>query len=186
MSKDQKSEKLGIFPYIISGLAYIPLFGIPFGITAIIWGLVKKKIGGMRLVFIGSGGLIVTAALYGSLFYFGFVERGGIYDKLRVDLAQTNINQAVQSIEFYKLQNGHYPKSLEILEQSLPKDSIITLHDPIGTIGFNSKPRYFYYELIDQNHYYLLSVGADGHSFTDDDILPTVKSKNDIGLLIKK
>jgi hypothetical protein len=34
------------------------------------------------------------------------------------------------------------------------------------------KLEFFYYELVDEAHYYLLGVGADGQPFTDDDLLP--------------
>jgi hypothetical protein len=37
------NEKLGAFPYVISGLSFIPLVGIPFGIVALIWGITTKK-----------------------------------------------------------------------------------------------------------------------------------------------
>jgi len=36
----------------------------------------------------------------------------------------------------------------------------------------NSGPRYYYYELVDETHYYLLGVGPDGIPFTGDDLIP--------------
>ncbi|RYG97371.1 MAG: hypothetical protein EON58_09920 [Alphaproteobacteria bacterium] len=56
-------EKLGTFPRVIGGMSYIPLLGVPFGIIAIIWGLVTKKLGGKRLAAIGAGGIAVTVVL---------------------------------------------------------------------------------------------------------------------------
>jgi len=93
------SEKLGTFPYVIGGMSFIPLIGVLFGLVAIVWGLVTKKQGGKRLAAIGAGGIGFSFVLYGALFYFGFAQRGGVYDDLRVKLAQTSINSLVPSIE---------------------------------------------------------------------------------------
>ncbi|MGO9446630.1 MAG: hypothetical protein ACLPXB_17930, partial [Thiobacillaceae bacterium] len=114
------SEKLGTFPFVIGGMSFVPLVGVLFGIIAIVWGLVTKKLGGKRLAAIGAGGIGFTIVIYGALFYFGFAQRGGVYDDLRTKLAQTTINSLVQSIEFYKLQHGRYPESLKALQDSLP------------------------------------------------------------------
>lgn len=48
-------------------------------------------------------------------------------------------------------------------------------------------PRYYHYELINDEHYYLLGVGADGQPFTADDILPRVEigAQSRVGLVIK-
>jgi hypothetical protein len=181
-----KDGKLGAFPYVIGGLSFIPLVGIPFGLAAIIWGLVKRKYGGKKLVLIGTGGIIFTVLLYSGLFYFGFVKRGGVYDDLRVKLAESNLTQLVQAVEFYKVQKGRYPESLKTLEASLPKESMVFGHDPTD-IHMKGEMRYFYYQLRDENHYYLLGVGLDGNPFTDDDILPKVQltSQGKVGLIIK-
>ena len=185
MSENQSRDKLGTFPYVIGGLSYIPLIGIIFGLIAVVWGLSTKKMGGKKLMFIGLGGVLFTFLIYGSLFYFGSVKRGGVYDELREKLANSTINQVVPAIEFYKLQNGHYPQTLKTLKESLPKDSMVFLIDPMD-ISMKT-PRFFYYELIDQNNYYLLGVGNDNKPFTSDDILPAVKIEGtNIGLRIKR
>ena len=152
---------------------------------AIIWGLSTKKLGGKKLVFIGAGGIAFTVILYSALFYFGFAQRGGIYDELRKKLAQSSITSLVQVVEFYKVENGEYPESLEVLRESLPKDSLTFVLDPTD-IQIGEKSRNFYYRLVDDNHYHLLGVGVDGQPFTDDDILPNVKVGHDskVGLLI--
>ncbi len=182
----EEQQKLGALPYVIGGLSYIPVIGIPFGVIAIIWGLVTKKLGGKKLALIGTGGISFSVILYFALFYFGFVQRGGIYDELRGKLAESTITSVVQAIEFYKIQNGKYPESLEVLHKSLPKDSMVFVFDP-SDIRMRGEPRYFYYELVDKNHYYLLGVGADGEPFTADDIVPKVEvgSGSKVGLLIK-
>jgi len=181
------SEKLGTFAYVIGRLSFIPLMGVLFGITAIIWGLGTLKLGGKRLAAIGAGGIAFTFMLYGALFYFGFQQRGGVYDDLRSKLAQSSINSLVPAIEFYKLQNGKYPESLEVLQKSLPNDSMVFVFDPTVT-GFDSKPRYFFYERVGDEHYYLRGLGADGQPFTSDDVLPQISAAPDskIGLLLEK
>ena len=92
-------EKLGTFPFVLAGISFIPLIGVPFGFATLIWGLFTKKEGGRRLAIIGACGIATTVVVYGALFYFGFHQRGGIYDDLRAKLAQSSINSLVPSIE---------------------------------------------------------------------------------------
>ncbi len=152
-----------------------------------IWGLTTKKIGGKKLALLGGAGILVTLALYGSLFYFGFAKRGGIYDELRTRLAQNSLNTLVQAVEFYKVQHGSYPESLKALQESLPKDSLVFVNDPTD-VKVSGKPRYFYYERVGTDHYYLRGVGPDGLPFTSDDILPQVQLTpgSKLGLLIER
>ena len=182
---NDEQEKLGTFPYVIGGVSFIPGIGIIFGIIAIIWGLVTKKLGGKKLAIIGACGIGFSIILYGSLFYFGFVQRGGVYDDLRVQLSKNTITSLVQAIEFYKTQNGQYPESLEVLRKSLPENSMVFVHDPTD-VQMGGEPRYYHYELKDQNHYYLLGVGPDGQPYTSDDVLPNIEinQNSGIGLLI--
>ncbi len=180
-------EKLEGIAFVIGGLSFIPLVGVPFGIAAIVWGISTKKSGGKKLALIGSLGILVTGALYGGLFYFGFVKRGGIYDDLRAQLAQSTLNSVVQAVEFYRVQHGSYPESLKVLQESLPKDSTVFVFDP-SDVRFGGTPRYFYYERVGADHYYLRGVGRDGVPFTADDILPQVQLTpgSKVGLLVER
>lgn len=182
---NEEQEKLSTFPYVLGGASFIPGIGIIFGIIAITWGLVTKKHGGKKLAIIGACGIGLSAIIYGSLFYFGFVIRGGVYDDLRAELSKNTITSLVQTIEFYKIQNGNYPDSLEVLKKSLPEDSIVFVHDP-AVVQIGGEPRYYHYEKIDQDHYYLLGVGLDGQPYTSDDVLPNIEinQNSDVGLLI--
>jgi hypothetical protein len=182
----EEQQKLGAFPYVIGGLSYIPLVGVPFGVIAIIWGLVTNKPRGKGLALMGAGGIAFSVILYSALFYFGFARRGGVYDELRAKLADSTLTSLVQAIEFYKTQTGKYPGSLEELRKSLPENSMVFVFDPTD-VRMGGKLRYFYYELVDNDHYYLLGVGPDGQPFTDDDILPKVEvgPGSKVGLLIK-
>ena len=180
---DDSRARLGVFPFVVAGLSFIPLIGVVFGGVAILWGLLTKKAGGKTLVLIGGLGVGLTILLYGGLFYFGFVQRGGIYDGLRQKLAQATLNSLVQSVEFYKVEHGRYPASLVELKDSLPKDSLTVVFDPSNvTLG----RRYFYYSVVDENHYYLRGLGADGKPFAKDNIVPDVGrgSGGSLGLLL--
>lgn len=178
--------KLGTFPFVVGGMSFIPMLGVLFGIIAIVWGLVTKKAGGKRLVAIGAGGIGFTIVIYGALFYFGFAQRGGVYDDLRAKLAQSTINSLVPSIEFYKTQNGKYPESLKLLQGSLPKDGFVTVLDP-SAVTLGGEPRYFFYERVGEDHYYLRGLGSDEKPFTGDDIVPqiTLQPGSKIGLLVE-
>lgn len=166
-----KGERLSGFPFVVGGLSFIPLIGVPFGIVAIVWGVATKKAGGKKLAIIGACGIALTILLYGGLFYFGFVQRGGVYDGLRVRLAQTMLNNVLPAVEVYRLQNGTYPESLEQLRASLPMESTVMVIDP-SDVRLGSAPKPFFYRRVDADHYYLRSVGPDGKPFTADDILP--------------
>lgn len=179
-------QKLGGLPFVIGGLSFIPLLGLPFGLIALVWGLTTKKAGGKKLALTAIFGIMFTLALYGGMFYFGFAKRGGLYDELRARSAQNSLNGLVATIELYKTQHGEYPETLSQLESSLPKNSPVFLTDSTD-VSFSHKPRYFYYQRAGHDHYYLRSVGPDGVPFTSDDILPQVKpeSSGHIGLLLE-
>ena len=89
-------NNIGRLGYVLGGASFIPLLGLPLGLIAIIWGVTKWKQKGWHLIALGLGGIIFTASLcscvgyaYSSLFYKGFVERGGVYDDLRTQLAKS-------------------------------------------------------------------------------------------------
>lgn len=181
------STKLGVFPYVIGGMSFIPLVGVLFGLVVIVWGLTTTKLGGKRLAAIGAGGIVFTIAIYSALFYFSFSQRGNVYDDLRTKLSQNSINSLVPSIEFYKVQNGAYPESLQVLQQSLLKDGFASVIDP-SIVEFKGEPRLFFYERIGDDHYYLRGLGTDGQPFTADDIVPTIPTAtgSKLGLLIER
>ena len=173
-----KQKRLGCFPYVLGGLSFIPLVGVSFGIVVIIWGLIKLKQGGWKLILLGACGILFTVVLYGTLFYKGFVERGGIYDTLRSQMAQPMLTDLVKEIEQYKIQNGKYPESLEELIPEKEPQSSIMIYDPAYVDLKMKEPRLFYYELINEGkNYYLLSSGVDGTAFTEDDMHPIVSEE---------
>lgn len=160
-------ESTGCLGYVIGGMSFIPLIGVLFGIIAIIWGF---KIKSAKLKYVGSAGILFTVFLYGSLGYFGFVQEDGVYDELRATMTKTQLTSAVQAIEFYKVQNGEYPGTLETLQNSLPENSMVFLHDSAQVNMDEAK--LYYYKLINENSYHIRSYGRDGLINTEDDILP--------------
>lgn len=182
---DDADKKLGVFPFVLGGMSFIPLIGLVFGLITVVWGLLTKRTGGKKLALIGAGGISFTIVLYGSLFYFGFVQRGGLYDSLRDKMAQNNLNSLVPVVEFYKLSHGEYPETLAVLKDSLPKGSIdsIFVFDP-RALKFSEADRYFYYRKVDADHYYLRGVAADGKPFSPSALVPQIPaSGSKLGLL---
>ncbi len=57
------NEKLGIFPFILGWLAFIPLIGIFFGLIAILWAILTKKQGSKKLIIISVIGVIFSVAI---------------------------------------------------------------------------------------------------------------------------
>ena len=176
---------MGCAGYVVGGLSFIPLIGIPFGIVAIIWGLVRRV---WALVGLGAGGILFTVVLYSSLFYFGFHQRGGVYDKLREQLAVTMLNSTIKEIEFYKLQHGYYPAALSDLETKDIRKPVFTI-DPTAMQRSGDKNASFFYEVTpDGSGYFLRSAGADGVPFTADDLLPTLSEdeRKNTGLKLER
>ena len=178
--------KIHTAAYVLAAVSLIPLIGLLFGIAALVLSILGWRKRGAKIVaLIASLGMLCTIVLYGALFYFGFVQRGGVYDEMRRQLAVNTLSTLVSEIEFYRLQHGAYPESLEQLQKSQPNKPILII-DPTGTPF--GQPRLFYYERSGDAHYYLRSVGNDGEPFTGDDILPDIgQSENGkIGLLMQK
>lgn len=180
--------KIHTAAYVLAAVSFIPLIGLLFGLAALILSILEWRKHGAKIVaLIASLGMLFTVTLYGALFYFGFVQRGGVYDDLRQQLTVNNLSTLVSEIEFYRLQHGTYPESLEQLQESQPNKPIFivdTSSTPLSAEQF----RLFYYERSGDAHYYLRSVGNDGKAFTADDILPNIEQTENskIGLLLQK
>lgn len=126
---DTPQNKIRTAAYILAAVSFFPLIGIPFGIAALIWAIaVWRKKGAKTVAVIAAAGILCTAALYGSLFRFA-AQNSGVIAETRKQLAVTVLNTLVPEIEFYRLQNGTYPESLEQLQKSRP-DRPLLLADP--------------------------------------------------------
>ncbi|WP_299493516.1 type II secretion system protein GspG [uncultured Shewanella sp.] len=111
----------------------------------------------------------------------GHFSEGEIYDDLVVKQTKIHLTSVIQAIEFYKVQNGHYPETLQILEASLPENAMVFLYD--ASQGLMQEPQYLYYHLISENQYHIRAYGRDGLINTSDDILPLVIEN--IGLVVE-
>ena len=146
-----------------------------------------KKSGGSFLAGCATAILILVVllvALYGAIYYFGFVQRGGVYDDLRSDFAQMQLNGLIPHIEMYHGQQGVYPETLEALEAFVPDGALILLDDASAHPSDARRP--LFYERVGEQGYYLRSVGPDGIAFTEDDILPDAVYADRSGLILEK
>jgi hypothetical protein len=185
-SSGQTEESVGCVGYALGGASFIPLLGVPLGLLAILFGWIKWKAGGWKVVLLGAAGILFSVVLYGGLFYFGFVQRGGLYDKVRVQMAQQIMTELIKDLELYKVQKGVYPADLKELhpEQVLPqtqeakdgragtetqvhfkvwggsqspqRPSFRSIYDPT-CVQFSAKePRLFVYEVLNNGTNYCL------------------------------
>jgi Type II secretion system (T2SS), protein G len=152
--------------YLIGILCFIPLIGFFAGLVLLILGLAHYK--DRVFVVMGVIGMLFTIAIYSSLFYFTF--NSGIVADGFASIAQSEVNDLVKNIEFYKLQNGAYPDSLQQLDT---KDSFTNIYDPLPAFEAGKKAVPFQYERKGPK-YLLFSVGKDGKPNTADDIYPTL------------
>lgn len=147
------------------------------------------KASGVAIGVFGCLGVVVAGLIVGftALFYFGFVQRGGVYDGLRVRLNQSTLNDLMPKIELYKIEHGVYPDTLEQLAASATKSAPVMIYDATIT-GLSATPREFFYRRVGCDHYYLRAVGPDNIPFTADDLIPDIDSSSQakLGLLMQR
>lgn len=176
---EQQSQKSGLATasLILGLVSFIPLVGVLLGILAIIIGIVglnnikKMGLGGKKMatagIILGVLGIIFTFAMYGSLFYYGFVSKTGPFTEVKIKASEQILTQNAGALELYKKQNGQYPQSLDQATKAgftiFPSDHYL-------------KP-FFYKVSADGQSYELRSLGADGEYGTSDDILPLGQTK---------
>lgn len=154
-------------PYLLALLCFIPFIGIVIGIWLTIIGLNKFK--NKLLISLGIIGILVSA-------YFSYIIRDSYINgknkmeqmqmDFKSDYATMCLNSLMKEIEFFKLQYGAYPDSLQQISTNDAKSSI---YDSFA----NSSDSLYYYKK-ESNNYYLLSVGPDGKPKTSDDIHPDI------------
>lgn len=112
---------LAIASLILGLISFIPLLGVLTGIIAIILGAIglskikKGGVGGKKLaiagIILGVLGILFSIILYGSLFYFGFVAKGGPFDAPKKQLSQQILTQNAGYLELYKKNTGLIPRA---------------------------------------------------------------------------
>ena len=176
--KKEKKAPIGLI--IMSGLSFIPAIGVFFGIVSILISLFNFK--RFKLLFIlGLSGIIFTTVIYSSLYYFGTVKRGGIFDDLRVSTNIYLLKDINKEMTIYKYQFGTYPNELKDI---LKVNNNLTLIDPIVYRIKNYQGDSLFYYKKTTDSFVLFSIGFDGKPFSSDDIYPNsidsliIKNKN--------
>lgn len=156
-------------PYLLGLLGLIPLIGFFAGLVFLILGIAKYR--DRKLMLIGIGGMLFSIILYSSLYYYGFKSAAG--KKLWAEMAQMQLNTLIKNVEFYKIENGQYPDSLQ---QLIDRDEFVNISDPLRSINMEKNTEYNYKNL--GSRYLLFSSGIDGITNTKDDIYPKVDTSN--------
>ena len=144
-----------------------------------------RKSGGFAAGCVVAAAVLVIAmiASFGALYYYGFVKSGGVYDDLREQLAQSQLDQLIVYVELHVAQNEAPPNRLEDIEKFIPDNVPVMITDasapPLGP------PRNYFYHRIDDEHYILRSVGADDVPCTEDDIVPKTDKLNSTSLVVE-
>ena len=159
-------------PFLIGLLGFIPLVGFFVGLALLLYGIIKYK--SRTLIIIGIACMLFTILVYSSLYYIGFKSDFG--KKTWEQHAQMQLNTLIEHIEYYKLENGHYPDRLQQLQS---KNEFIFISDPTQSTQ-NRKNKFYNYTNLGE-HYLLFSSGTDGIPNSKDDIYPEVKANKNIG-----
>jgi len=159
--------KDGSHLYYWGFLGLIPNIGVVAGIYLIYNGIIRYK--KKWLVIIGLADILFTI-IFWTLIFPNLSFDLGIND-VEKQMAQAGVNQIVKNIEFYKMQTGVYPDSLEQLglENTFP-----TTVDYFSIEDSNKNKQDYIYKKVQYNRYTLFSVGMDHIPYTKDDICPTV------------
>lgn len=152
-------------PYLLGLLCLIPLVGAFVGLGLLLYGILKYK--DKWLSIIGAFGIVFTIFVYSSLFYAS--RHATIFKQGFADISQMQLNSLVKNIEFYKLQHGEYPDSIE---QLLHDDKLAPINDAIQLNQQRDKS-YYNYEKVGEK-YLLFSSGQDGIPNTKDDLYPQI------------
>jgi hypothetical protein len=163
-------------PYLLGLLCLIPLVGAFVGLGLLLYGLLKYK--DKWLSIIGAAGIVWTVIFYSTLFYAG--THMSVFKKGFADISQMQLNSLVKNIEFYRLQHGQYPDSLQQLRDD---DKLAPISDPVQGLQTKESSYYNYKKVGDK--YSLFSSGQDGITNTKDDLFPqiTISDSSKIGLL---
>ena len=182
---NETDKKLGTFPLVMASMSFIPMIGVLFGSIALIWGACSSNKEAKKLVVLGACGIGFNAILIGMLVYYLFIQKGALLTPVVSERETVQLTSLVKSVEFYRVQHGHYPESLQKLnDDSSPTSVVASTSLFVITHDFAR----IHYELkdSDQTHYYLLNVGKDGKPFTGDDVVPSLQLApgSQVGLLI--
>ena len=172
LEKDFKAfETPGWSAYALALSSFLPVLGIAGGAVSILYGLSKRKKGGMKVAIIGFAGLIFTLLGGVSDFYVKMKRQAGVFDTQPVQKTKKRLNGLVRGLERYHEQNDRYPESLILIQEQ--SDTAVSILDPMDLRQPDENPRQLVYEQDPSGRSYrLYSAGADGVPGTQDDIFP--------------
>ena len=174
----EEKDKHGVGAFILAGTSFIPLIGIFTGIACIVIAVVRKKSNSKLLGGLGFAGIMLSIILYGTLFY-KMTSDGGFSKGFEVH-AVNAMTSLVRDIEYYKLQHGDYPESLDVLRESLTDDEMPFPYDISGPMNGTGAQRDYSYNVINEGeNYTLFGIGQDATPFTSDDIFPVIDPEKD-------
>jgi len=140
-------------PYLLGILWLIPLVGAFLGIGLFLYGVFRYK--DKWLTLIGAAGILWTIIIYSTLFYSR--KNYPVFNKGFADISQMQLNSLVKNIEYYKLEHGQYPDSLQ---QLLKDDKLAPITDAIQLNQQRPNNKYNYRKTGEK--YLLYSSGQDG------------------------
>lgn len=117
----------------------------------------------------------VLVLLFGSLYYF--FNFSDSQNKLNKEHSQIILNSLVAEIEYYKIENGQYPDSLN---QLINIDKFIFIVDPLQSKANTN----FNYKKVGET-YLLFSSGKDQAENTQDDLYLKIKNLKNVGWIKK-
>ena len=161
-------------PYKLGYLGIIPLVGFFVGIALTLYGIFRYK--DRKFTLIGIASMLFTVILYSSDYYISYSTDTG--KKGWEKLTQTLLNNLIKDIEYYKLQKGSYPESLNELEKS---NETVIINDPTQA---RQTEDYFNYQKVGEK-YILFSSGSDRIKNTADDIYPKIENLKTVGWIKK-
>jgi hypothetical protein len=173
--KSDRAKKL----YLWGLLGLIPNVGVIAGLILLFKGIFQFR--DKILIVIGAADILFTV-----LFWWIFtsaLSTSGAFKSLNAGMARTELNTVFRCVEFYKVEHGVYPDSLQQID---PQRNGVSIFDPLQPWGADHQVRYFYYQKVGEK-YWLFSVGLDGKPFTSDDIFPVMNPADTgkFGLMIK-
>lgn len=170
------NEKIFAKYYWYGILTIVRILGLIVGVLLFRKGILLKN---RSLLIIGAIGILLTAAFFvGGLFYSKYSDVG---KAKHVELARISLNELIRDIEYYKIQFGSYPDSLQQLERV---DNMVFIMDPLSQKGlFSEHLDYLNYKKLDSAHYTLFSAGFDRIPYTDDDVYPNNPDPLNSGLV---
>lgn len=141
-------------------LCIIPGVGALAGLWLIYTGLMVYKKN--WVIALGVASIVITVLAYSLK-----MKSNGGENYWRTDPTQLQLKHLVKEIEYYKVEKGTYPRSLDQL--NMPDFSYT---DPFA-FSPDGKPLPYTYEQV-QDGYRLFSVGEDGKPHTADDLFPEI------------